>query len=991
MRMRHSMFALCAIACASPAPRPSGIVQQAAPLDVTDTISFETTEATRLAFDIGADGSSIVIDLLGQLWRLPASGGEAVPITNAVRDTSEDFDPVVSPDGRRIVFESDRPGGRALWIMPADGGRARKLTSRPVSYFAYLTPSWSPDGRRIAYSIGDTLAVLDVDSGAETVPRLDSLPTGFRASAMMPRNSSPIWSPDGKRLIFVNTASTANRGEGRIWEVSAEGGTARPITTMRGLAPVLSPDGSQLAFFARDSANRWQVWVQGRDGAPRSVTNHDEVITYRARWMPDGRAIVYSADGKLWRASPAGGSPQAIPFHARVTMPRRRVALKPATFANPGEERVAKGLSSVALSSDGKRIAMIALDTLWIGDVGAQPHAVSPAAYAGENALTLSPDGREIAWTRAERADGTFNLVVTDARSGAARVIAAVGADVFRPTWSPDGPWIAFIGGNHLRIVDPAKPDSIRDLGVASPAWGTLSWTSGSDALVVAAMDLAEQHSNAQWIPLSGERRKIERFPRGPANLHFYPDGHAVWVENDLLWRALFDGPAGLRDKPTALSDEAAVEARYAHDGSILYLSTDGLRLRAPSGVVRRIGWPLRYRAASASPTLLIRGARVIDGRGAPLSEPRDVLLQNSHIARIAPANTIPANGVRTIDASGAYLVPGFIDLHAHIWNELSLLSWLHSGVTTVRDVASQQLKTADTRNTIDAGIHDGPRIVYGGAMFHRSDAGYSTLTDQMVTDSGAIARAVAIQAGMDARFVKERGFQDWRSAVRLVDEAHRHGLTVSGHCEHVLPVVAAGMDGAEHVLDCFRDRSTMRADYAELARATGMFIVPTAALRFSMVQAIDDSTLVRSADVAPFLPLAFKPIYSSDSVARRGRAAYAAVVERTERSVRRYRDAGVLLATGTDSPFPLGIHHEMEVLVASGLSPMEALVAATGGAARVLNAPEIGTIAEGQWADLVLLDANPLDDIRNTRRIREVIQRGRIIDRARLRQLGVR
>jgi imidazolonepropionase-like amidohydrolase len=98
-----------------------------------------------------------------------------------------------------------------------------------------------------------------------------------------------------------------------------------------------------------------------------------------------------------------------------------------------------------------------------------------------------------------------------------------------------------------------------------------------------------------------------------------------------------------------------------------------------------------------------------------------------------------------------------------------------------------------------------------------------------------------------------------------------------------------------------------------------------------------------------------------------------------------------VLLATGTDSPFPLGIHHEMEVLVASGLSPMEALVAATGGAARVLNAPEIGTIAEGQWADLVLLDANPLDDIRNTRRIREVIQRGRIIDRARLRQLGVR
>jgi len=990
MRMRHSTFALCFIACASPGPRPGAVVEKRVPHDLTDTISFETTEATRLAFDIAPDGRSIVIDLLGQLWRIPAIGGEAVAITDAVRDTSEDFDPVISPNGQRIVFESDRPGGRALWMMSADG-RMRKLTSRFVMYFAYLTPSWSPDGRRIAYSIGDTLAVLDVDSGAETVPRLDSLPTGFRASAIMPRNSSPVWSPDGKRLLFVNTASTANRGEGRIWDVAVGGGAARPITTMRGLAPVLSPDGSQLAFFARDSTNRWQLWLQDRDGAPRRLTNHDEVITYRARWMPDGRAIVYSADGKLWRVSPTGGSPQAIPFHARVTMPRRRVALEPATFANPGEERVAKGLSSVALSSDGKRIAMIALDSLWICDVGAEPRGVSPAPYAGDNGLTWSPDGREVAWTRTDGAERPLNLVVTDVRSGTSRVIAAVGANVYRPTWSPDGRWIAFIGGDHLRVVDPAKPDSIRDLGVASSAWGTLSWTSGSDALVVAAMDLGEQRAGAQWIPLTGERRKIEQFPRGPADLHFYPDGHAVWVENDLLWRAQFDGPAGLRNQPAALSDDAAVEARYSRDGSILYLSTDGLRLRAPSGEVRRIGWPLRYRAAAASPTLLIRGARVIDGRGSPLSDPRDVLLQNAHIARIAPANTIPANGVRTIDANGAYLVPGFIDLHAHIWSELSLLSWLHSGVTTVRDVASQQLKTADTRNAIDAGIHDGPRIVYGGAMFHRFPAGFSTITDQMVTDSGAIARAVAIQAGMDARFVKERGFQDWGSAVRLVDEAHRHGLTVSGHCEHVLPVVAAGVDGVEHILDCFRDRSTMRADYADLARAAGMFVVPTAALRFSMVQAIDDSMLVRAPDVAPFIPLAYKSIYASDSVARRGRAAHVVVVDRLVRSVRRYRQAGVLLAAGTDSPFPLGIHHEMEVLVASGLTAMDALVAATGGAARVLNAPEIGTIAEGQWADVVLLDANPLDDIRNTRQIREVIQRGRIIDRARLRQLGVR
>ena len=103
-----------------------------------------------------------------------------------------------------------------------------------------------------------------------------------------------------------------------------------------------------------------------------------------------------------------------------------------------------------------------------------------------------------------------------------------------------------------------------------------------------------------------------------------------------------------------------------------------------------------------------------------------------------------------------------------------------------------------------------------------------------------------------------------------------------------------------------------------------------------------------------------------------------------------RYHAAGVTVATGTDSPFPLGVQHEMEVLVASGMTPMAAIVAATGAAARVLNTPEIGTIAEGQWADLVLVTANPLDDIRNVRQIRYVIQGGRIVDREGLRRRGL-
>lgn len=964
--------------------------------DVVDTISFETREATRLAFDVSPDGRYIIFDLLGQLWRTPSAGGDATPITDAVSDTAEDFDPAISPDGKRIVFEGDRPGGRALWVMPVSGGTPRRLTSRPIEYFAYASPAWAPDGRRIAYAIGDTLAILNIDTGTEAFLQVDSIPAAPPRPGAMPRNSAPAWSPDGSRIAFVNTARSPVRGDGRIWEVAATGGVARPITVMHGLAPAWSPDGSRLAFFARDSADRWQLWTQTEEGEAQRLTNHDEVVTYRVRWMPDGRSLIYSADGGLWRVSADGGTPTAIPFRARVTMPRRRAHLTPVTFPEPGAERVAKGFTSIALSPDGRRLAMVALDSLWVGGVDSVLRSLGPASGAGDNALTWSPDGREVAWTRREGPGRAFDLVASDVRTGARRIIASLGQDVLIPAWSPDGRWIAFVAGNRLRLANPrahgaAGPDQMRDLGFAAPVTlGTLAWSPRSDALLASWFDIGMRRQRPQWIPIEGPRRTVTQFPRAVANLHLTADGHAQWVEGNQLWRASFDESTGLRDAPALLSAEPALEARYAGDGSILYLSAGGLRLRGPDGNAHAIAWPLRYRVSAAPQQTLIRGARVIDGRGTPLSAPRDVLIRDGKIARIAAAGRLPDDGIRVIDGHGGFLLPGFIDLHSHIWDDLALLGLLHNGVTTIRDIASQVLRMPDTRNMIEAGLVEGPRVVYGGAMFHRMGIGFSSLGDQAGTDSGSIARALAIFSGLDARFVKERGFEHWSSAVRLVSEAHRFGMAVSGHCEHILPVVAAGIDGAEHVLDCFRDRYQMRSDLAELARAANLWIVPTAALWFSMLQAMDDSALVTAPDVAPFLPPRWRSTYTASPANQRNAPRFAKSVERTRHGVKLYHASGVTVATGTDSPFPLNLQHEMEMLVSSGLTPMEAITAATGTAARVLNAPEIGIVAEGKRADLVLLSANPLDDIRNTRQIRVVIQGGRIIDRDGLRRVAL-
>ena len=968
------------------------------------TITIRTSEGSTLAFDVSPDARSIVFDLLGQLWLVPASGGAARPITDAVRDSAEDNDPSFSPDGRQVVFRGERNGRTGLWLLSLNAGVPRQLTqlSNPDGYEG--NAAWSPDGRAVAFArivMPDSpnsrprsaIMLLDVGSGNVRELSIKGLPT--------PNVSDPVWLGDGKQIAFVTRSPLSERG-GRIWTVSSDGGQATPISaeSTQAFAPVFSADGRRMAYFAADTAGRMQVWMQeipsGTSAAksPARLTNHNDVTVTRIRWLPREDALMYSADGRIWKVGASGGSPVEVPFTATLSFSRPQVALPPARFPEPGRQQPARGFMGLALSPDGRRIGMLALGRLWIIPIEETPRAVADVPFEATG-LAWSPDGKEVAWS-AGIADHE-DLFATDLTSGATRRITALPGREMYPAYSPDGQRLAFVHQQQedavLRVVDAlasnvADAAKTKSLGSIGTTWSSIpQWSPDSDGLLVTGPPKENQPTQANFVSLSGERQLITRFPNAPIFLQWTPQHTIVFVRHDRLWQAPFDR-TGLGSDPKPLGSAAALYASASRDGTVLFVSEGGLRLRTPAGAEQKIGWPVSYTPPVAEP-VLIRNVRIIDGTGAPVTQPRDILIQQGRIKRIAKAGSITAAGARILDAAGRVVIPGLMDLHAHTYRPDLLPGFLYFGITTVRDQGSSMAPLVAYADAIASGALPGPRVGYGGFQFY-SDWSLDEEQGRGIepeADPEHIKRAVDLAQAFGAQHIKTRTFRRWDINARMIAEAHRRGMRATGHCSHPLPLVAAGMDAKEHIGACEpRGDKYMYEDLIQLFRVAGISVVPTIVYYdFAVRLNARPSLLDDDAELAPFMPAKENfdwmvnppPALTAMSFWKQG------APRSREAAVKLWR-AGVTIGTGTDIwQIPTGVHMELEQLVAAGIPPLQAIHAGTGAAARILGADkDLGTIEVEKWADLVVLDGDPLADIHNTRRIWRVLKYGQIVDR---------
>ena len=416
---------------------------------------------------------------------------------------------------------------------------------------------------------------------------------------------------------------------------------------------------------------------------------------------------------------------------------------------------------------------------------------------------------------------------------------------------------------------------------------------------------------------------------------------------------------------------------------------------------------------------LAIVGARLIDGTGGDPVADSVILIDDGRIRASGPSDAIEVpDGTEVVDAAGKTVIPGLVDLHAHYGGpveatEQALRSQLYYGVTTTRSIGSDNPEKVALMLEANAGRPDLPRAYTAGLGFSYPDGFNSSFPNTPTTPEEARAM-VREQAALGVHFTKmwinevaEPGLKipdEIRAAI--VDESYKNGLIPVAHINEE----ADGVQLLEVGLNEFM-HSTVRTfgpgggvpmedpapsqAFLDLCLEKDCAFAPTLSIIQNNWHFAEHPELLDDPELRAVMNPAVLERWSDEET----RAAVLAADGLTGRKlsfrhvqdfVKTLHDHGIKVALGTDSgtpnvPMGWGTHHELELYVEAGLTPMETLVAATAtGAGRVppVGEADFGTLTAGMSADLIVLNADPLADIRNTLQIDRVMLRGEWVDR---------
>lgn len=1053
-------------------------------------VEFSVTEGTWMNLDLSPDGKTLAFDLLGDIYTLPAGGGNATCIRSGL---AWEVQPRFSPDGSQILFTSDAGGGDNIWVMNADGSKARQITKE--SFRLLNNPCWMPDGQYFVArkhftstrSLGAGEMWMYHISGGE------GLQLTKRKNDQQDVNE-PSVSPDGRYVYFSEDQYPGgffqynkdplkqifgirryDRQEGKVEDITGGSGGA--------FRPQISPDGAWMAFVRRvdtktvlflhelstgleyplydaldkDQQEAWTIfgiypgfawapeqqtragkmsalyiWAGGKikrvgfhwtniapddrhtrtdkpvvnvEDIPFSCTVKGKVAetlrfenkvfepeftvkaVRQALTSPDGKTLVFNAAGKLYRKDLASGKVEQL-------LDGTQLEFEP------------------AFSTDGRTMAYAAWDDvekggLYVANTGGNPNPRKLTSAKGiYRTPQFSPDGKQIVY-RLQNGDDEMGpgltdkpgIYVLDIAGGNSRFIAAEGEN---PRFSADGKRILVNTGGYLfGGLDKALvsfDENGQDRKVLFKSKYVNQWAPSPDGKWLAFAELHKAYVCAmpaagQTIDLSADIKAIpvsQIAKDAGYNLHWSGDSKKVHY---------------------TLGDEYFTIDLSQRFG-FLPGAPDSLPPLPESG--QKIGLTLKSDAPSG--TIVFENARLITMEGDQVIENGVLVVQNNRIAFAgtrqdykrnfklspeAPGSNfeLQTSNFKLIDCKGKTIIPGFVDVHSHSGNfrfglnpqkQWEYYANLAFGVTTMHDPSVNSEMAFSNAEMLRSGRMVGPRLFSTGTILYGADGDFKAPVNSL-DDARSTLRRTKAWGAFSVKSYNQPRREQRQQIIAAARELKMEVVPEGGSFfYHNLTQVVDGHSSIEHNLPV----ATIYDDVLKLWSKTNTHNTPTLIVCYGAVSGeyywYQHDEVWKNKRLLNFTP---RHILDERSRHREmiPEEEYANGHILVSRQLKKMQDAGININLGSHGQLQgLGAHWEIWMLAQGGMSNLQALKCATINGAKHLGMDkEIGSLAPGKLADLIVLDKSPLANIRNTESIRYVMVNGRLYDAETMHETG--
>ncbi|MEW6051521.1 MAG: amidohydrolase family protein [Candidatus Zixiibacteriota bacterium] len=1018
-----------------------------------DTLEFDATEGTWTSLDVSPDGRKIVFDLLGDIYAMPITGGNATLLSGGLPYETQ---PRFSPDGKWISFTSDRGGADNIWIMHTDGSERTQITKE--DYRLLNNANWHPNGQ---YIIARKHFTSERSMGAGEM-WLYKIPEGGGGVGLTTRKNDqqdagePIFSRDGKFLYWSEDMTPSGYFEynkdpnGTIYVVrrlDLQTNEIRDIISLPGSAvrPQISPDGKMMAFIRRVRAKSVLALYNLESGEVRHLWNgldEDQQETWAIfgvypgySWTPDGKSIVITAKGKIWRVDVATGQSTEIPFKAHVVQTPAKAIRFDQTVA--GETFPVKVIRWPSVLTNGRDVIFQALGYLYKYNpaTGARARITKQTDHF-EFAPSLSPDGKSlvcVTWN--DRTGGRVELVRLD--NGQERALVNRPGHYVTASFSPDGQWVVYHrgGGDGFRgriwdddpgiyIIDAAGTKESRFLTREGrqPVFS-------KDGQRVYLLSNEGKKSALISVDLLGSDRRVHVTSERAVDFRLSPDEN--WLAFEELWQSYvvpfphgnvpLDIAPEMKSLPVRrLSSDAGTYLSWSPEsktvrwslGSQLY-SVEVAKLYAeaptsdsadkkadedkpkvkPDSV--NLGW--QEPCDIPNTDLYFVGAKILPMNDMSIIENGVVHIKGQKIVEVGTKDkiAIPANA-KVIDVSGMTLMPGLVDIHAHPWSSNSDIypqqDWaylvnLAFGVTTMHDPSNNSQMVFANAELVKKGTWLGPRVFSTGTILYGAEGDFKTVINSYEDAVSAIKRTAAWGA-----FSVKSYNQPRREQRQMVIKAARElGIEVvpeGGSCLYYnMTHLLDGHTTLEHPVPV----TPLYDPELRLLGRFGTGYTPTLIVGYGGLWG--ENYWYQHYNVWENKRLMnFTPRSVVDPRSRRRPMApeeeyHHFALAKTATDV---LHGGGNVEIGAHGQLQgLGAHWETWMLQQGGMTNHEALRCATWMGARAIGLDkQLGSIQPGLLADLIVIDGDPLTDIRQSENIKYVMVNGRLYDAMTLDQL---